>query len=293
VITFAQGVLTTRGTVLSNGAPFIVGENGFGTMNLLPGQHTFGDGLVVGYNGGIGIGSVVLSGGTVNAQSLYVTNDMYSFFTFDSGTLVSGTTRVDNGVPFVVGNGTDAATFGANGGQHTFINGLTMSANSTLAGTGTVVGAITSAGIIGPGFSAGQLDVQGDLTQQPGSILSLEIGGTQQGIDYDFLNITGSGYLTGQVEIALLNGFVPSPANVFTSVYASVDLVGSFDNLVDGRLTTLGGDGSFLVSFATGGSGYLMFEDFIASLAAVPEPSVLVLLLGGALVVRWARKRRR
>jgi len=56
-------------------------------------------------------------------------------------------------------------------------------------------------------------------------------------------------------------------------------------------LTTLGGDGSFLVSFTSGGNGYLFFEDFI-SLAAVPEPSVLVLLLGGVLVVRWARKRR-
>jgi len=241
--------------------------------------------------GRAGQGRLILNDGVVTADRLVVTNGADSVVTFNGGTLRTGGTIVSNGLAFTIGNGTDAATLGLAGGQHTFVNGLAMSANSTLEGTGTVVGAITSAGIIRPGFSAGQLDIQGDLTQQLGSVLSLEIGGVQQGIDYDFLNITGSGYLTGQVEIALINGFVPSPANVFTTVYASVNLLGSFDNLVDGRLTTLGGDGSFLVSFASGGSGYLFFEDFIASLAAVPEPSVLVLLLGGALVVRFARRR--
>jgi hypothetical protein len=63
---------------------------------------------------------------------------------FSSGTLVvTQATTVANGAAFIVGNGTQPATLQLDGGTHSFANGLVISANATLKGTGTVLGSIT------------------------------------------------------------------------------------------------------------------------------------------------------
>jgi hypothetical protein len=59
------------------------------------------------------------------------------------GALSSGGTVVTNSQRFLVGNGSNAATFTMVGGMHSFGNGLEIANNSALTGCGTVNGNVT------------------------------------------------------------------------------------------------------------------------------------------------------
>ncbi|HXI83199.1 MAG TPA: hypothetical protein VNL17_03815 [Verrucomicrobiae bacterium] len=111
-----------------------------------------------------GKGSLILSNGSVTVEQLIVTNGANSVFTFAAGTLSSGNTYVTNNQLFVVGDGTDAATFQINGGVHNFANNLEIRSNAVLIGCGTINGNVT----IDPGgtllASCGTLTVTGIIT---------------------------------------------------------------------------------------------------------------------------------
>lgn len=66
----------------------------------------------------------------------------------------------------------------------------------------------TNNGKFAPGASAGILTVQGDYKSSASSVLEIEINGTNQGVNYDLLNIVGGGIFNG--NIALVLGFVPA-----------------------------------------------------------------------------------
>jgi hypothetical protein len=67
---------------------------------------------------------------------------------FTSGLLLARNANVNNGLPFTVGDGTNAATYAMQGGTHTFASGLVISSNSVLSGCGTVSGSVTNYGTI-------------------------------------------------------------------------------------------------------------------------------------------------
>jgi T5SS/PEP-CTERM-associated repeat protein len=91
-------------------------------------------------------GTLSLAGGSLTADNLAVTNS--GAFGFNSGMLVTKHTSVANGSPFVVGDGINPATLYLNGGTHSFANGLVISSNATLAGCGTIIGSVSSSGVI-------------------------------------------------------------------------------------------------------------------------------------------------
>lgn len=92
-------------------------------------------------------GSLTLNGGTLTADTLLLTNATGQFL-FPSGTLNLVNATVANGAPFVVGNGVAAATLHLNGGTLSFPGGLTISANATVNGCGTIIGPIINHGIL-------------------------------------------------------------------------------------------------------------------------------------------------
>jgi hypothetical protein len=63
-------------------------------------------------------------------------------FSFMSGLLTSGGTFVTNGQNFVIGDGTDVATFHLAGGFHSFADGLMVDTNSFVTGCGTIDGSV-------------------------------------------------------------------------------------------------------------------------------------------------------
>jgi fibronectin-binding autotransporter adhesin len=142
--------------------------------------------------------------------------------------------------------------------------------HGTLQGHGLIRGNVTNFDRVAPGNSAGILTVNGNLVQNAGATLGFEIGGRNNSNlaspQFDLLDVSGNLALDGLLEVSLLNGFQPVPADVFT-IADSATLVGSFANVLSGGRVNLtsGGVGSFRVHYGTGspfGSDKLVLTDF-------------------------------
>jgi autotransporter-associated beta strand protein len=114
---------------------------------------------------------------------------------------------------------------------------------------------VQSGGTLAPGDEgvAGKTALTGNYSLLAGT-LSIEASGTNQATafqtgKYDYLTVSGTTLLAGDLAVRLINGFVPSNTTVFTVLNSSGVLSGAFGNVAFGqRLTTAGGEGSFLVT---------------------------------------------
>ena len=68
----------------------------------------------------------------------------------------------------------------------------------------------SNAGEIRPGSSPGLLPLTGNLTQSPSGSLVSELGGTTVGSQYDRLDVSGLATLDGELDVVLIDGFVPA-----------------------------------------------------------------------------------
>lgn len=236
-------------------------------------------------------GTLTINSGRVNTDGLVLTNSSSSI-QFNGGTLSTKGTTVNNGSQFTVGNGASAATLNMQGGAHSFSNGLTISSNAVLKGTGTIYANLTLAGTLAPGNSAGAITNFGNVTLQPSAELQFELGGRIPGTEYDFILVTnGVATLDGLLQISFVNGFETNVLNSDTFTLLTADtLSGLFTNApISGEsLTTAGGEGSFLVSY---NANNLVLSDY----QAIPEPGaweLCVFGLVGLFVLRWRERRR-
>ncbi|MEX0610540.1 MAG: autotransporter-associated beta strand repeat-containing protein [Pirellulales bacterium] len=154
----------------------------------------------------------------------------------------------------------------ANGATITLEDGVLTADSIALTGGGTFAflggtlhvgifnGNLTNqGGALAPGASAGSTTIIGNYTQQAGAKLEIEIGGTSAGGTYDLLNFTGMSILGGELQLAMLGGFAPSASDTFTVLNAGGGIFSVFANVTTGqRLTTVDGDGSFLVHYGPG-----------------------------------------
>lgn len=239
-----------------------------------------------------------------------ITNNFGGTFTFsNAGSYVKSsdsTTRIE--VPFtnsgnlLIESGTlrFTSSFGqstglvhvASGAFGIFDNPATIAAGSVTGG-GTLVGNVTvgsaSGGnaVLSPGDGVGRLTIQGNLTLLNTTKFLAELGGTTQGVTYDFVDVAGNATLGGALALTLQNGFTPSSATTFTLLNSSA-LTGTFTNAPNGsRLFTAAGDGSFIVNYT---STSLTLTNFVP----VPEPSTWALMITGLGVLAagaWRRKK--
>jgi hypothetical protein len=81
----------------------------------------------------------------------------------------------------------------------------------------------------------------------------IEIGGASGGIAHDVVNVANFAYLSGQLQLALLNGFAPGASDTLTILTAANGIFGAFSNVADGaRLDTIDDLGSFQVNYGAG-----------------------------------------
>ncbi len=166
----AQGLVTVAGGELIVASNLLVGAAGLGTGQVA----VAGGSLAVASGDGsaeanVAGGTLTLTAGLLAADNLVLTNGAGRFI-FQAGTLNTKGTRIANGLPFVVGDGTNAATFQLTGGLHSFADGLIISSNAALTGCGTIVGAIINYGTIATNCSAPSILVPpADLTVPQGS----------------------------------------------------------------------------------------------------------------------------
>ena len=95
-----------------------------------------------------------------------------------------------------------------------------------------ITGAVTlDGGTIAPGNSPGMLSITGDYTQTAAGSFAAEIGGLLQGIEYDFLNVSGIATLDGLLDITLFDDgkgdFKPKRGDSF-DILSAEDIVGTF-----------------------------------------------------------------
>lgn len=94
---------------------------------------------------------------------------------------------------------------------------LTVAANETLKGSGTLQVGVINEGLISPGYSPG-VDNLPSITQLASSTMLIELGGANPGTGdgfHDQINVSGLASLDGTLEVALLGGFRPTDGQEF------------------------------------------------------------------------------
>jgi autotransporter-associated beta strand protein len=203
-----SGAVWTVGLLTNDASADIVSTNGGNLMLMGP-----GDGILA--KAFPGSGSLTKDG--TGSWALTASNS-YSGFT----TILDGKLAVDGWV----GSGS-----------------VVVASPATLAGCGTIGGAVECGGILSPGAlaSAGRMAVD-SLTLYPGSKLSIELGGTAQGTEYDAVSVQGSASLDGDLDVVFIDGFetAVAPGDTFAVVQAGSPISGAFANVAPGGTLTVG-----------------------------------------------------
>jgi T5SS/PEP-CTERM-associated repeat protein len=212
-----------------------------------------------------GSGAVQIRLGVLNVQDGVVVTDRltpgpssFGRVNFSSGVMDLGVASINNGLPFVAGDGTNSAQLSLKVSVHSFPQGLTVSSNAWLAAGGSIIGNVTNRGGISMS-RAGSLRIEGNLRHDAGAVLVIALGGVMPGIQYSFLNVTNTVALAGLLQIQLTNNFRPYWSDTFDPVRFRFRS-GEFANATNGqRLDIANGPGSFRVWY---GATSLALTDF-------------------------------
>jgi hypothetical protein len=108
-----------------------------------------------------------------------------------------------------------------------------------LNGSGTINASVVNAAVVNPGGdgSAGVLTINGSFTQTSSGVVSIDLGGTTAGTEYDQLIVHGAVSLDGTLRVQLINGYDPALNDAF-QVMTWTSRSGDFANR---SFPTLGG----------------------------------------------------
>lgn len=151
-----------------------------------------------------------------------------------------------------------------------------VNGNVSVCGNSTVFAGIPAKG--GSTVTTGKLVISGNLvinssysgTAAETPVLEFYLGGTTQGGSpgYDYIDVGGNASLAGDLEVGFTNGFqgAVTAADNFDIITANTTISGSLSNIQSGgRINTIDGFGSFLVSYGAGSSNpnEVVLSDFI------------------------------
>ena len=111
------------------------------------------------------------------------------------------------------------------------------------SGGGDIFGSGTAdfQGGISPGDSPAIVSIEGSINLDAANTLFIELGGTTPG-EYDRLELGGFASIDGTLDVALINGFVPSAGDSFGFLFANGGFGGSFASLNLPDLSSMGLD---------------------------------------------------
>lgn len=257
------GHTVTLGGVVSGGA---LVKQGGGTLvltgaNSQSGLQVGGGQVVVGQAGALGApgGQVVLNGGNLAfgqnmsiGQSLNVSGAGGGFDTAGHDVVLTGAVSGDaclikTGAGHLSLNAAGGNAIGAcvRQGQLSFNNVFNgrvwVDPTGMASGGGRVNGDVEVSGVLAPGNSPGRLEVAGNLVQNAGSTLALDIDGLTPGVGaghYDTLVISGT-YTAGGTIAPTLRGISGSATNSFTPKIGDAFQVVSAEGGVGGTYASL------------------------------------------------------
>ncbi|NJR69755.1 MAG: hypothetical protein HC771_14645 [Synechococcales cyanobacterium CRU_2_2] len=187
-------------------------------------------------------GKLALFGGGSNSGSFQIDADATLEFSNRTFTLGAGTVF------------TGAGTIRLDGGSLVASEPLSLSSGSfdgvgSFTGNFINLGATINPGVENPftlGLAAlgvGVLDISGDYRQGDNGTLTIQLGGTNDGISrqFDLLSISGNAEFDGKLSLDLINGFTPQVGDRFTiATFASRTPDRNFDPILQPELTALG-----------------------------------------------------
>ena len=218
-------------------------------------------------------GALTLNSGTVVVDRIYATNGASSLVNFNGGTFTSSGSIISNGTRFAVGNGTSAALLNLAGGTHSFVDGLMIANNGTVANDATLntpTLVINSGGqfTMNSGLAVVNIVTNSGTFIQNGGLFDPAFydntgtfqltGGTNQ--DTVFLNEAGAivEHSGGQHDVSIATNFGSwsisgtAVANLTNFVNNSGTLTVSGGGVLNGSVT-VGGTGSLNQLFITNG----------------------------------------
>lgn len=158
-------------------------------------------------------------------------------------------------------------------------DGQAVTLTGDLTGAGGFQGNFILNGTYSPGNSPAAVTFDGDTVFGPDHVLTMEIGGTAPGTEYDTIAVTGLLTLDGALNISFIDGYVPSPGDSF-QFFTATSFGGGFAQI------TFSSFGSYVWDVsALAGTGLL-------TLVAVPEPSTYAAFAGLAALGFVIRRRR-
>jgi len=136
---------------------------------------------------------------------------------FTAGALILGSMSFDstanNGGPFVVGDGADAAVYAmytGDTGYHYFGGGLVITNDATLEGNGTLVGNVTVLGTFAPGFGVGSIYCSNNLTFGSSAVLDYDLGTLS-----DSVTVNSNLTLDGTIDVSSSGGLAAGNYVIF------------------------------------------------------------------------------
>jgi hypothetical protein len=155
--------------------------------------------------------------------------------------------------------------------------GETLTLTGAVRGAGSFTGNVAFTGSYSPGNSPATVTLDSP-TFGPFNVLTMELGGTLQGTEYDHLIFTGTATFGGTLDVVLINGFNPAPGHSFdlfdgntTGSFATINLP-ALDPGLSWNTTQFASDGILIV---------------------VPEPHAATLAIVGLLSLASTRRVRR
>jgi hypothetical protein len=222
-------------------------------LNIMPGAIFNGSRLGV-------LGSNIsgqINGTFTNYGTLVISDPV-----LNRGMLITGTSFVNQGTIQITNSMLDARAavgqpaFVQNAGSINLTNGRLHSDISkinggSLTGYGTVTSLVNN-GVIAP---SGTLTALGTLNLQSESMLAYDLNWDHNALFYGYIEGYSTVTLGGTLQISL-SGDAQShilPSQTFTLVSSSSSILGQFTNVASGgRLSTVDGGGSFIVTYAGG-----------------------------------------
>jgi T5SS/PEP-CTERM-associated repeat protein len=253
--------VTGAGSTWTDSGSTNVGSTGAGALTIQNGGNlTSGTALIRGLNSGSGQVLVAGAGSTWTVTTGPLTIGLpEGGFTTGPTTLTiipGGTVNVAHAINLdanstlnFLGGTLSAAEIGLNGLQ--FLGQFQWTAGTLHVGIFRK-SLTNQGGILAPGHSAGRTTIDGNYIQQAAGAMEIQIGGTVAGTQYDDVDISGFATLGGELQLSLINGFIPTAAQTFT-VLDSSSITGAFSNVANGQRIGVGdGSGSFLVNYGSG-----------------------------------------
>jgi hypothetical protein len=247
-----------------------------GAVNVTGGTVEFTNGLTNAATGNIaGQGTLITDGVFENLGNVSFSGAVSNVFgevRHEGTMLVTGESTVTFHGP-MTNDGTEFRV--TPGSLAVFLN--EYSGASGFTGLGTVL----FDGLTNAGNSPGLMDIEGDSVFGRNNRLTIELGGTSPGEDFDRWEIAGDAWLGGTLEFELIGGFLPTPGETYDFLAAEGRLLGTYLSV---RFPDVEGLG-FGLQRSDRGLALTVFD------APVPLPAPVWLLGAGFGWLLWRRRR--